>query len=219
MPQLWRVRLANIEYDHGQKVIADELFRPQGENTLFNLANGGGKTLLIQLLLQAVLPNESLNKRAISDLLAHKRYTGHILAEWKLDNQADSFITTGFCFTRGSDEEGRLRYFMYTIEYSEANEFDILHLPLVAESKPLAYLELLKLLKDNYKYQQAKITVFDQDDKKSRYTRHLATFNLFAKEWDSIKATNGAEGGMEGFFTRARTTKQLLDHLLMNFKT
>jgi chromosome segregation ATPase len=215
MPQLWRVRFTNIEYDHGKKVISDELFRPQGENTLFNLANGGGKTLLIQLLLQAVLPNEGLNKRAISDLLAHKRYTGHILLEWKLDNQADSFVTTGFCFTKGSEDEGRLRYFMYTVEYTEPNDFDILHLPIVEDSRPIAYLELLKLLKDSSKYQAARILVFDQDDKKSRYTRHLASFNLFAKEWDSIKATNGAEGGMEGFFTRAKTTKQLLEHLLI----
>ena len=215
MPELWRVRLANIEYDHGKKVISDELFRPQGENTLFNLANGGGKTLLIQLLLQAVLPNESLNKRAISDLLGHKRYTGHILLEWKLDNQADSFVTTGFCFTKGSDEEGRLRYFMYTLEYSAPNEFDVKHLPIVTESRPVSYPELLKLLKDNYKYPDARITVFDQDDKKSRYTRHLASFNLFAKEWDSVKATNGSEGGMEGFFSRARTTRQLLENLLI----
>ena len=72
MPYLWRARLTNIEYDASKKIYSDELLRFNGQNTLINLANGGGKTLLIQLLLQVVLPNESLNKRPLADLLAGK---------------------------------------------------------------------------------------------------------------------------------------------------
>lgn len=78
MPRIWRMRLVNIQYDAGKKVFADELFNFGGKNTLFNLANGGGKTLLVQLMLQTVLPNERLNKRRLSDLLQNRNFTGHI---------------------------------------------------------------------------------------------------------------------------------------------
>lgn len=45
--------------------------------------------------------------------------------------------------------------------------------------------------------------------------RHLESYYIFAKEWRSIKLTNGAEGGMEGFFASAKTTKQLVENLLI----
>lgn len=215
MPQIWRMRLVNIEYDGGKKVYTDELFRLHGKNTLFNLTNGGGKTLLVQLLLQVVLPNEPFNKRGIVELLAHRRYTGHIAVEWRLDTREDNYLTTGFCFTRGQDEDSRLRYFLYCINYQQANEFDIKHLPLVKERAPLGYTELLSLLKKNTGSREASITVFDQDDRRSAYLEHLKTYNIFAKEWKNIKTINNREGGVAEFFTGATTTKQLLENLII----
>ncbi|MGI6647681.1 MAG: hypothetical protein ACOX5W_01070 [Bacillota bacterium] len=215
MPQIWRIRLANIEYDGGKKVYTDELFRLRGKNGLINLANGGGKTLLVQLLLQAVLPNESFNKRRVVDLLANKRYTGHIAVEWRLDSPETEFLTTGFCFTRGAEEDGRLRYFMYTIQYTQPNEFDVKNLPLVKKQVPVAYAELLHLLRQNTGSSEARISVFDQDDKYRAYWQELRTFNIFGKEWKNIKTINNREGGVAEFFSGASTTKQLLEHLII----
>ncbi|MEW6662313.1 MAG: hypothetical protein ACOY9Y_15170 [Bacillota bacterium] len=215
MPQITRIRLTNIEYDGGKKMYTDELFRLWGSNGLFNLANGGGKTLLLQLILQVVLPNESMNRRPLSDLLAHKRYTGHIAVEWQLDRQEPGYLLTGFCFTRAQEEEGRVKYFTYISRYQRANPFDIKHLPLMQDRTPMSYTELLSLLKKNLSSREAAIMVFDQEDKRAAYLKELKTYNIFEKEWKNIKVTNGAEGGMEGFFQGARTTRQLLETLMI----
>lgn len=214
MPQIWRARLTNIEYDSGKKIYADELFRFNSQNTLINLANGGGKTLLIQLLLQVVMPNEMLNKRPLADLLGNKKYTGHILVEWKLDNPEPTYLTTGFCFTRGNDEGDRLKYFLYTLHYREPNEFDIKNLPLVQEKTPLDYAELLTLLR-GARSQDTRVTIFDRDDKRRAYLSHLASYNIFEKEWKNIKVTNNVEGGVGEFFAAAKTSKQLLETVLI----
>lgn len=212
MPRIWRMRLVNIQYDAGKKVFADELFNFGGKNTLFNLANGGGKTLLVQLMLQTVLPNERLNKRRLSDLLQNRNFTGHIAVEWRLDSAEADFLLTGFCFTRGNDESGRLRYFMYTSHYKEANPYDIKHFPYVNDKRPLSYDELLRLLK-NLKGSYFK--VFYSDSKRSDYLRELSTYNLFEKEWRRIKETNNNEGGIDDFFNSLQSTDQLLDNLLI----
>lgn len=214
MPQIWRARLTNIEYDSGKKLYADELFRFNSQNTLINLANGGGKTLLIQLLLQVVLPNEMLNKRPLVDLLGSKKYTGHILVEWKLDNPEPTYLTTGFCFTRGNDEGDRLKYFIYTLHYREPNELDIKNLPLVQEKTPLDYTELVTLLR-GARGQETRVTIFDRDDKRRAYLSHLASYNIFEKEWKNIKVTNNVEGGVGEFFAAAKTSKQLLETVLI----
>lgn len=214
MPQIWRARLTNIEYDSGKKIYADELFRFNSQNTLINLANGGGKTLLIQLLLQVVMPNEMLNKRPLADLLGSKKYTGHILVEWKLDNPEPTFLTTGFCFTRGNDEGDRLKYFLYTLHYREPNELDIKNLPLVQEKTPLEYTELLLLLR-GARHQDSRVTIFERDDKRRAYLAHLASYNIFEKEWKNIKVTNNVEGGVGEFFAAAKTSKQLLEAVLI----
>ncbi len=215
MPYLWRARLTNIEYDASKKIYSDELLRFNGQNTLINLANGGGKTLLIQLLLQVVLPNESLNKRPLADLLAGKKYTGHILVEWKLDTEGPAFLTTGFCFTRGNDEDERLKYFLYTLQYRQPNDFDIKNIALVQDKTPLSYSELLSLLRGIPRNFETRISIYDRDDKRRAYLRDLESYGLFEKEWKNIKQTNNVEGGVGEFFAQAKTSRQLLDTILI----
>ena len=62
MPKINRIRIANIQYD--KKVIKDlciDCYR--GENVLLNLANGGGKSVLVQLLQQPILPESKIHGR------------------------------------------------------------------------------------------------------------------------------------------------------------
>ncbi len=61
MPQISKIRIVNFRYD-GSRFIPDELYdltSPEtGDalNSLFNLNNGGGKTVLVQLMMQPVNP-------------------------------------------------------------------------------------------------------------------------------------------------------------------
>ncbi|PWK13457.1 hypothetical protein [Tumebacillus permanentifrigoris] len=210
MPSINRIRLVNIQYDKGGKQYADELFKLHGKNTLINLANGGGKTLWLQLVMQTQLPGGMMGSRRMVDLLAHERYTGHILVEWKLDTLGErEFLMTGFCFTKASDEEGELKYFTYTHPYRIGDELSIAKMPLVTDGRVIGYQDYYNLLR-----KEAGVTTFSQHDRR-KYIQHLGQYHIYEKEWLSIRTTNGSEGGMDGFFARSKTEQSLLENLLI----
>lgn len=107
MPQINRIRVNNVKYNFGTQVYDDFMMRFNCSNTIYDLANGGGKSLLMLLLLQNVIPNCTLDdKQPIEKLF---RSGGgntviHSLVEWKLDAcyQKDNYkyMTTGFCARR-----------------------------------------------------------------------------------------------------------------------
>ena len=50
MPRINRIRIINFSYNNDSRHILDETFNFHGgENALLNLANGGGKSVLVQL--------------------------------------------------------------------------------------------------------------------------------------------------------------------------
>lgn len=65
MPRISKVRIVNFTYNDGNRLIADELFNftniegNNALNVLINLANGGGKSVLVQLMMQPILPKAS----------------------------------------------------------------------------------------------------------------------------------------------------------------
>ncbi|MCK4259598.1 MAG: hypothetical protein KAX49_11510 [Halanaerobiales bacterium] len=65
MPRINRIRVTNIQYDSGKKQLPDITFQLDSQDTILLLANGGGKTLLIQLVMQTILPNEKMNMMKI----------------------------------------------------------------------------------------------------------------------------------------------------------
>jgi ABC-type Mn2+/Zn2+ transport system ATPase subunit len=107
MPKINRIRLANIQYDNGKKQIPHLMLNLAGEDSLVLLGNGGGKTLLFQLILQTILPNERLGNRKISDLLQSQKFTGHVVVEWLLDStgEQDHYLCTGFCFSHATQQD------------------------------------------------------------------------------------------------------------------
>ncbi|MGM0508058.1 MAG: hypothetical protein ACQERZ_02710 [Fusobacteriota bacterium] len=112
MPRINRIRVANIRYDHNKKQIPDITFNVDEDNAIFLLGNGGGKSLLVQLLLQVILPNAKMGKRRISDLFESGKYSGHIVVEWGLDrgDEKRHYLATGFCFAPGYGDQP-IRYF------------------------------------------------------------------------------------------------------------
>jgi hypothetical protein len=218
LPQIERIRLTNVKYDNGKKEFVNDMFLPAGSNCAFILENGGGKSLMVQLLLQVVLPNESIGVRPASDLVSGSdRFTGHILVEWRLDDPESRYLLTGFCFTRGYEDERLFKYFMYTIQYDQIpNELDIENLPLLENRKVRSYQELLVMLRRLSGEGGRRLDVFQQDKgEKHKYVKHLETFNIYEREWRGIKTTNGDEGGMEGFFEKSKKTEQLMERLII----
>ena len=50
MPQINRIRVNNVKYNFGTQYYDDFMMRFSGKNTLYDLANGGGKSLLMLLV-------------------------------------------------------------------------------------------------------------------------------------------------------------------------
>lgn len=215
MPRIHRIRVTNIQYDYGKKQMPDILFDTGSLDTLLLLANGGGKTLFIQLLLQTVLPREKLNGRSIADLLQSERYTGHIAVEWLLDRPGDvkHFLCTGFCFTNGRNNNP-MESFNYLFEYDEKASLHVGTLPLIHEHtdgarRPIGYQQLRDWLKAELGSRlELPETITD-------YHRRLRTRNILPEEWKNIRDTNGSEGGVDKFFEKSKTTSQLMDNMLI----
>ncbi len=120
MPQINRIRVNNVKYNFGTQFYDDFIMRFNCSNTIYDLANGGGKSLLMLLLLQNVIPNCTLDdKQPIEKLFrpGGGNTVIHSLVEWKLDAcyQKDNYkyMTTGFCARRakaaGDEDDGAVR--------------------------------------------------------------------------------------------------------------
>lgn len=104
MPQINRIRVNNVKYNFGTQYYDDFMMRFSGKNTLYDLANGGGKSLLMLLLMQNMIPNCTLDdKQPIEKLFRGDsgNTTIHSLIEWNLDpcyrKDNYKYMLTGFC--------------------------------------------------------------------------------------------------------------------------
>ena len=63
MPQINRIRVNNVKYNFGTQFYDDFIMRFSCRNSLYDLANGGGKSVLMLLLLQNLIPNCTLDDK------------------------------------------------------------------------------------------------------------------------------------------------------------
>lgn len=112
MPNINRIRVNNVKYNFGTQGYDDFSMRMYGKNTLYDLANGGGKSVLMLLLLQNLIPNCTLDeKQPIEKLFRNGggNTTIHSLVEWKLDEkdikEGFRYMTTGFCARKAKDSD------------------------------------------------------------------------------------------------------------------
>ncbi len=110
MPNINRIRVNNVKYNFGTQGYDDFSMRMYGKNTLYDLANGGGKSVLMLLLLQNLIPNCTLDeKQPIEKLFRNGggNTTIHSLVEWRLDDkdirEGFRYMTTGFCARKAKD--------------------------------------------------------------------------------------------------------------------
>ena len=112
MPQINRIRVNNIKYNFGTQFYDDFMMRFSGKNTIYDLANGGGKSVLMLLLLQNMIPNCTLDdKQPIEKLFRTEEgsNTIHSLVEWNLSDvhikNNYKYMLTGFCARKAKEEE------------------------------------------------------------------------------------------------------------------
>ncbi len=228
MPHINRIRVNNVKYNFGTQFYDDFILRFSGKNTIYDLANGGGKSVLMLLLLQNLIPNCTLDeKQPIEKLFRGNGSTViHSLVEWKLNanhiQDGYKYMTTGFCARKGKDtsEENRERenaaieYFNYCIFYREFNDNDLRNLPLSNGKERITYQGLKNYLRDLEKHDFGLIVrIFDR---KGDYQRFISNYGLYESEWELIRGINKTEGHVRTYFeSRYKTTRKVVEDLLI----
>ena len=230
MPSINRIRVNNVKYNFGTQQYDDFTMRMYGKNTLYDLANGGGKSILMLLLLQNLIPNCTLDEKQPVEKLFRTgggNTTIHSLIEWKLDepelHEGYRYMTTGFCARKAKDspdeedggkEMAAIEYFNYCILYRDYNENDIINLPLVKDGERVSYTGWKNYLKElGRRDMKLSVQVFDR---KGEYQRYISRFGLYESHWEIIRGINKTEGHVRTYFeTNYKTARKVVEDLLI----
>ncbi|HVJ49969.1 hypothetical protein [Desulfitobacterium sp.] len=224
MPRINRIRIINFSYNNDARHIQDETFNFYGgENALLSLANGGGKSVLVQLIFQPIVPETKIQGRKINAFFRKKRLPAYVLIEWKLDS-AGGYLLTGIGMVSAEvsgieDEKNKVKYFTFTSKYTSANDFDLVNIDLaqkngnILEIKP--FKEAREMMADKEKKGPYLFGCFYDDDGE-RYRKRLAEFGIAQDEWKNIIAKiNDSEGGLDEIFQKYKNSSQLLNEWII----
>lgn len=233
MPHINRIRVNNVKYNFGTQFYDDFIMRFSCKNTIYDLANGGGKSVLMLLLLQNLIPNCTLDdKQPIEKLFRTNEgsTTIHSMIEWSLSDahikDGFKYMLTGFCARKAKDagegEENQdtvkngtaIEYFNYCIFYRKFNDNDIKNFPLTQNGERITYTGLRNYLKDLQRNDfNLEVKIFDR---KGDYQRFITNYGLYESEWEIIRGINKTEGHVRTYFeTNYKTTRKVVEDLLI----
>lgn len=229
MPHINRVRVNNVRYNFGTQFYDDFIMRFDCKNVLYDLANGGGKSVLLLLLLQNLIPNCTLDdKQPVEKLFRGEGGSTviHSLIEWKLDDYLVKddyrYMLTGFCARKAKDDDNQnaakdaaaIEYFNYVIFYRHYNDNDIVNLPLSDGKERITWPGLKNYLRNlSRKDYQLQVHLFER---KGEYQRFISRYGLYESEWEIIRGINKTEGHVRTYFeSHYRTTRKVVEDLLI----
>lgn len=228
MPHINRIRVNNVKYNFGTQFYDDFMMRFSGKNTIYDLANGGGKSVLMLLLMQNLIPNCTLDEKQPLEKLfrtSEGSTTIHSLIEWILSdvhiNNEFKYMLTGFCARKAKDtgEEkqkntAEIEYFNYCIFYRKYNDNDIKNLPLSGDGERITYTGLKNYLKElDRRDYNLEVHIFER---KGDYQRFISRYGLYESHWEIIRGINKTEGHVRTYFeSNYRTTRKVVEDLLI----
>lgn len=214
MPTIARIRFANVVYENRQKRYNDEIFNFDGHNGALLLENGGGKTVFIQTLLQAVIPHLSLTGRKIKDTLVLAQSPAHIAVEWILHEQPRVYGLTVVTLLLKNEE---LHSYKYTYRYTPDDKHNITQLPFtVSDALGRPRPATAEEMHDYYVRMNERLVSAKFFSDITDYVKYLETdFKLVNDEWTSLATINSGEGDVAKFFEACKTTNDLVNKLLI----
>lgn len=212
MPAISKIRFTNVIYENGAKRYNDDLFEFDGHNGAILLENGGGKSVFVQVAVQAVLPHSEVGDRKIRDTLMLDSSPCHIAVEWIINDKPRRYVVTAVSMYINNN---RLESYKYAYEYSHDDPDAIENMPFT-QGTDLVRPSGKGEVGDYYKKMcessmNAKIFMSSSDFHEYIETNYMIT----SSEWKNIVRINGSEGGVEAFFDGCKTSGQLVDKLLI----
>ena len=222
MSKINAVRFINLNYNNNAMKINDECMQFSGKSTLLSLRNGGGKTVLVQMM---TAPFVHRGKQKTKDRPFESYFTtakpSFILVEWLLDGGV-GYVLTGLMVRKNqeiSEEKTDALEMMAIIsEYKEPCMQDIHHLPVVEKNektmKLKSYNSCRKLFEDYKKDKKISFFCYDMSSpaQSRQYFYKLMEYQINYKEWETIiRKVNIKESGLSELFSDCRTEKELVE--------
>lgn len=221
MSKLNSLRLVNLNYNNNTMKVNDEIFQFGGESTLMNLRNGGGKSVMVQMMMAPFVTkrNRDLKERKFNSYFTSPTPT-FILTEWVLEG-GDNHVLIGMAVrkknsTEEDDEELDIINFIH--EYRGSNPYDIYNLPVVENQGNTlkiksfgnfkTFVEELKKNRDfNFNYYDMNVA-----SQSRNYFETLKQYKINHKEWESIiRKVNMKESGLSELFQEAKSIPGLVE--------
>lgn len=228
MPQISKVRIVNFLYNDGKRFIADELFDltspDTGEalNSLLNLNNGGGKTVLVQLMLQPVHPTARAGGRRIEDYFVRPGDHSYVLLEWNLDGSTEKLLTgialaTGLGNSNEENQRGRhVRYYTFKATYDRYSSYSIAALELSKNENGRFVPAGFEYVREKAKASKGLLTHYSSDESVEWAETLSEEYGINRTEWETVMETlNKEEGGLNQYFDEAKTSDKLISKFFL----
>lgn len=231
MPHIKNIRVVNVHFNNATQFYDDFKMKLEGKNATYDLENGGGKSLLLLMLLQTVLPKSFLRKEKPVSLLFQggKDRTSHVAVEWILEEESQyKYLLTGFSArkrkgtgigaVRETDDEDEnvtasdIEHINWCVFYNDGKITDIQSAPLCTEEagkKTYASFDDIRKYIQQVKQKGLPAEVLDGID---RYQSFISSHQLIPAEWNIIKGINSGENSIEAYFRQNPTSRKLIEN-------
>ncbi|RJR06534.1 hypothetical protein C4588_07750 [Candidatus Parcubacteria bacterium] len=220
MAKIGKIRFVNFTYNDNRHIYDQTFDFYNGEDTLLNLQNGGGKTVLVQMMMQPIIPKQKLKDRLFKSYFTNSKAPVYIMIEWILDDSSRK-VLTGIGIKRVlskniEDESESLRIVTFISEYEEESNFDIKNIELLEEERGIVRLiEFDRVVRNlsNAEKEGNNVWLFrwDLPDDKKEYARRLLEYKINQLEWKNLMVRiNEAEAGLNSFFNDCKTNSALI---------
>lgn len=225
MSKINNIRIINLNYNNNNMRIDDETFYFGGKDTLLNLRNGGGKSVLVQMMMAPLMNKRyrNLKDRTFESYFTTNTPT-YILIEWKLDDNA-GYVLTGMMVRKrqlasDDDSKDKLEIVNFIHEYKNRNKYDIKEIPFIeiqGEKRSLRNFNSSKSMFENIKKDpNYKFNYYDMNNQSKRYFDTLKEYKIDNKEWeDIIRKINLKESGLSELFSSAKNESGLVKEWLI----
>lgn len=220
MSKINAVRLININYNNNAIRISDEIMHFNGQSTLISLRNGGGKSVLVQMLTAPFVQKRYRNTkdRPFASYFTSGR-PSFILVEWVLD-QGAGYVMTGMMVrqNQNTDDGEDLEMVNFISEYQQDCIQDLHHLPVIEKTKGSVTLKSFaacRQLFESYKKNSAlRFFCYDMNNtaQSKQYFDKLMEYGINYREWQTIiKKINEEESGLSKLFGDCKDEKGLVE--------
>ena len=228
MPQISKVRIVNFNYNDGKRLIADELYdfaskeKDDALNVLINLENGGGKSVLVQLMMQPIIPKAKVAGRKIESFFNKASDHCFVLIEWIKDNSTEKLLT-GIAMSASEtstaeDDSSRgmaVKYYTFYSNYtSYSNPYDVANMPLSKKENGRFVAAEFDAVRTLARKSNGVLNYYVADEN-PKWQKKLAEYGLIQSEWRMMEKLNSEEGGLSKFFGDFKTSDHLVDRLLI----